>query len=296
MWASRRLQLVVRVVLALGVVWGFGHLASPPIENAVAAFIVKAPRRGVPAPDPEPGEVRVPVGPPEATLSLAVLDPPARAKATVFVLHGIRATKFDADMRRWAEMLTDAGFRVILVDLRGHGRSTGDTLSYGVFESRDLTQVLDVVEARDLRIGSVGVMGISYGGATAIQWAARDARVHAVVAVAPFASLRTAVPAYAIVPLPSDFLNESIDRAGQRGGFDPDEASPVVAITRTASPVLLIHGKDDRRIPVEHSEQIFAAGKGHAELVLVPWAGHRSIVDHSIVRERAPAWFARYLL
>lgn len=286
----------MRVVLALGVLWGFGHLASPPLENAIAAFIVKAPRAGVPAPDPEPGEMRVAVGPPDATLSLAVLDPPARANATVFVLHGIRATKTDADMRRWAEMLAASGFRVVLVDLRGHGRSTGDTLSYGVFESRDLTQALDALEARDLRIGSVGVMGISYGAAAAIQWAARDARVRAVVAVAPFASLRTVVPAYAIVPLPSDFLNESIDRAGQRGGFDPDEANPVVAIAHTTSRVLLIHGKDDRRIPAQHSEQIFAAGKDHAELVLVPWAGHRSIVDHSIVRERATAWFARYLL
>ncbi|WP_394841116.1 alpha/beta fold hydrolase [Pendulispora brunnea] len=284
-------------MLALGAVLALGRLACSPIENALATVIVKAPRRGAPAPAAEPGEVRVAVGPPAATLSLAVVDPPANAaRATVFVLHGIRGSKVESGMRAWSEMLTGAGFRVILVDLRGHGRSTGDDLSYGVLESRDLAQVLDAVEARGLRIGSVGVIGNSYGAAAALEWAARDARVHAVVAVSPFASLRAVVPAYAVVPLPSDFVNEVIDRGGQQGHFDPDEASPVVAITHTGSPVLLMHGEDDRRIPAAHSQRIFAAGKDHAELVLVPGAGHRSIVEHPVVRERATSWFARYLL
>ncbi|WP_394830426.1 alpha/beta fold hydrolase [Pendulispora rubella] len=292
-----RSHRALRAMFALGAMLAFARIACSPLENALATVIVKAPRRGSPAPaEPELGEVRVAVGPPAATLSLAVVDPPERAKATVFVLHGIRGSKVESGMRIWSEMLTAAGFRVILVDLRGHGRSTGDDLSYGVLESRDLAQVLDAVEARGLRIGSVGVMGNSYGAAAALEWAGRDARVHAVVAVSPFASLRSVVPAYAVLPLPSGFVNEVIDRGGQQGHFDPDEASPVVAITHTTSPVLLIHGEDDRRIPSAHSQQIFAAGKEHAELVLVPGAGHRSIVEHPLLRERATSWFARYLL
>jgi pimeloyl-ACP methyl ester carboxylesterase len=192
-------------------------------------------------------------------------------------------------------MLAAAGFRAVLVDLRGHGRSTGDWLSYGVVESRDLAQTLDALEARGLRVGSVGVMGLSYGAAIAIQWAGIDARVRAVVAVAPFASLRDVVPGYAPALLPSSFVSGAIDMAGREGGFDPDDASPVLAIGRTQAPVLLIHGEDDRRIPAWHSKLIFAARAEHTEVLLLPGVGHGAIADDSIVGERAPAWFALHL-
>jgi len=259
-----------------------------------ASAIVVAPNRGAPAPAPIDGELVVTVGPPAATLSLQIIDARTpRVRATVFVLHGVRANK--KSMRGWGRMLAAAGFRAVLVDLRGHGRSTGDWLSYGVVESRDLAQALDALDASGLRIGSVGVMGISYGAATAIEWAGNDRRIRAVVAVAPFASLRAVVPGYAPVLLPASFVTGAIDLAGREGGFDPDEASPVVAIARTQAPVLLIHGQNDRRIPSWHSQRIFVAGKDHAELLLVPGAGHDSITDESVVRERAPAWFARYL-
>jgi len=270
-----------------------GSLSCQPLRQWAASAIVVAPNRGVPTPARIDGELTVVVGPPAATLSLQIIEARTpRVRATVFVLHGIRANK--KSMRGWGQMLAAAGFRAVLVDLRGHGRSTGDWLSYGVVEARDLAQVLDALEARGLRIGSVGVMGNSYGAATAIEWAGNDPRIMAVVAVAPFASLRTVVPCYAPM-LPASFVNGAIDLAGREGGFDPDDASPVVAIGRTRARMLLIHGQDDRKIPSWHSQRIFAAGSDHAELLLVPGAGHASITDEPIVSERAVAWFARYL-
>jgi pimeloyl-ACP methyl ester carboxylesterase len=192
-------------------------------------------------------------------------------------------------------MLADSGFRAVLVDLRGHGRSTGDWLSYGVVESKDLAQALDALGARGLVVGRVGVMGFSYGAAIAIEWAAKDARIAAVVAVAPFASLRAVVPGYA--PLfPASFVESAIDVAGREAGFDPDEASPARAIQWTSAPVLVIHGEDDGSIPPWHSRQICAAGGDHAELLLVPGEGHGSIVDATLVRERSSDWFGRHLL
>src|SRR5262249_26780655 len=135
-----------------------------------------------------PGEQRIPVGPPAATLSVGIENPRLPPRATIFVLHGIRDQK--ENVRSWAEHLTEAGYRAVLVDSRGHGRSSGEWLTYGVQESRDLSQVLDALAVD----GPVGVMGISYGAATAIEWAAREPRVKAAVAVAPFASLREVVP------------------------------------------------------------------------------------------------------
>jgi pimeloyl-ACP methyl ester carboxylesterase len=280
-----------RVVRGLLLLLSFS--GCQPLERLSASAIVVAPNRGALASPRVDGELRVLVGPPAATLSLEIIDAPSAPRGTVFLLHGIRSDK--TSMRSWGRMLAEAGFRAVLVDLRGHGRSTGDWLSYGVVESHDLAEVLDALETRGLRVGPVGVMGISYGAATAIEWAGRDPRISAVVAVAPFASLRAVVPGYAPLPLSASFVNGAIDMAGREAGFDPDDASPLVAMAHTGARVLLIHGEDDGKIPPWHSRELLAAGKDHAELVLVPGAGHRSIAADPVVFARAPVWFGRYL-
>jgi uncharacterized protein len=279
--------LVILVVVGVPVLWR-------PLQSVGASAIIFAPNHGKPQPTPIPGELRVTVGPPVASLSVELMDAP-QARGTIFVLHGIRADK--EVMRGWGTMLTHAGFRAVLVDLRGHGRSTGDWLSYGVVESRDLSQVLDALEAKGLVAGGVGVMGTSYGAATAIEWAGVDPRIGAVVAIAPFASLRAVVPGYAPVPLPTSFVDGCIERAGIRAGFDPELASPMMAIAKTKAPVLLVHGKEDGRIPFWHSERIAAMAPAHSELVLVPDEGHESIMNDAtgVIGTRAPAWFAAHL-
>src|SRR5439155_19048678 len=99
---------------------------------------------------------------------------------------------------------------------------------YGTFESSDLAQVLDAIDAH----AKVGVIGVSYGAAIAIEWAGRDPRVAAVVAIAPFASLRRVVPSYArrLVPsvgpyLPGFLIDLAVTRGAMIAGFDPDAAS-----------------------------------------------------------------------
>jgi pimeloyl-ACP methyl ester carboxylesterase len=222
---------------------------------------------------------------------LEIIDP-AVAHGTVFVLHGIRADK--QTCRGWGEMLAHAGFRAVLVDLRGHGRSTGDFLTFGVVESRDLVQVLDALDARGLTTGGVGVLGYSYGGGIGIEWAGIDPRVKAVVAVAPFASLRDVVPGY-VSMLPRGFVNGAIDLAGKRGGFDPDQASPVLAMGHTDAPVLLIHGRDDHHVPAWHSQRIFDARRNRTQLLLVAGANHTTIVNDPVIAQRVPAWFTAAL-
>jgi alpha-beta hydrolase superfamily lysophospholipase len=147
-------------------------------------------------------------------------------------------------------------------------------------------------EARGLRAGRVGALGISYGAATAIEWAGRDARVDRVVAIAPFASLAEVVPGYAPVPVPQLFATQALALAGELGGFDPAEASPRSAIARTTARVLLFHGTADERIPARHSEELLAAGRDHAELVLVEGATHETIGDdpRGTLRSRALEW------
>ncbi|HEU4408194.1 MAG TPA: alpha/beta fold hydrolase [Polyangiaceae bacterium] len=283
--------------------------ADLAFELAGAGVLVYAPNAGRAVegePDPLPPGVegralRVAVGPPRASLALWVLGPPA-ARGTVFLLHGIRDRK--RSMLGWGGRLAAHGYRAVLVDHRGQGASSGDYLTYGVLEARDLAQALDALRAEGLAAGRVGALGVSYGAATAIEWAGRDARVDAVVAVAPFASLRAVVPSYVALfapgvgrLVPDALLGRAIARGGSIAGFDPDAASPLDAIGRTRAPVLLVHGRDDRHIPPSHSEALRARAAGPAELALLDGEDHASIgADRSgRLWAQAQAWLDRWV-
>lgn len=292
-WRVAGIAIVAASLVAAG-----GGLTRP-LMRAGASFIVTAPNRGAAAPVPTAGELAISVGPPNATLSLRTVPPGGDRSAplgTVFLLHGIR-DRSDS-LEGWASMLASHGYRAVLVDLRGHGRSTGDYLSYGVVESRDLAQVLDALAAQGLAHAPYGVMGLSYGAAVAIEWAGSDRRISAVVAVAPFASLRSVIaPGYVPSFLPDSFVQGAVDEAGKMGGFDPDLASPAAAITKTRAPVLIIHSRDDTKIPVRHAERIAAAAPDHSELVIVTGMDHNEMVGDrdGTIATRAPRWFEAHL-
>ncbi len=295
-----------RLLVAFVALLGLGELAvervgahvivdAPNARRAVNALVADAPPDGV-------TPLRVEVGPPRASMAVWLVDS-ADPIATVFVLHGIRDSK--RPMVGWGRRLAAAGYRAVLVDLRGHGGSTGDVLSYGVFDSRDLGQIADELARRGLLKGPIGVLGVSYGAATAIEWAGRDPRVKAVVAVAPFSSLRAVMPSYVarFAPhlsrlVPGVTFDRTLARAGTLGDFDPGEASPLNAIARAAGAhILLIHGRQDRHIPPWHSEALHARAPDHSELILVEGEDHDTMVGDrpGIVARRGLEWFGRWL-
>lgn len=74
-------------------------------------------------------------------------------KGTLFVLHGVMMNK--ESMLHWGFYLAEQGYRVVLVDLRGHGQSTGSQITFGAREAVDLGQVLDELQRRDLVTGQI---------------------------------------------------------------------------------------------------------------------------------------------
>lgn len=252
----------------------------------------------------------VPVGPPEAMLQVAVIDPkPAedgtlarQPHGTVLVVHGIYAQS--SFMTRVARELAESGYRAVLVDLRGHGNSSGRFLTYGQQEARDLSQVIDSLAYHRLIIGRLGVYGISYGGATAIQLAGLDPRIEAVVSVAAFSNMRDVVPGYVRSMtlglgwlLPDSYYQKAIDKAGQRGGYEPDMSSALTAIQETDARVLLIHGKSDMLVSHEHAVRMREAARERTKLVLLPFDGHTSVwLDRKgEIRRHSAEWFDRWL-
>lgn len=248
-------------------------------------------------------ELRVTVGPPRADIRVWVLEPlteDKRPQGTIVQLHGYRNRSIR--MLGMARKMARRGFRVLLADMRGHGGSSGDYISYGVLESRDFVQVVDrLMELGEIK-GPLGVWGISMGASTAIQWAAKDARVMAVVAVAPYTTmhevvphvLRTTVPPFGwMIGRPT--LTRLVNEGAAKAGFDPDEADTYKAVQNVQAPVLILHGKHDWIVPVEHGRLLYRAAPHRLKLVELPWIGHVTAHYSEQVGGHSADWFAKHL-
>ena len=154
-------------------------------------------------------------------------------------------------------------------DSRAHGESGGAACTYGFYEKQDLHRVVDTIGS-----GPVVLMGTSLGAAVALQEAAEDARVAAIVAPETFSDRRTV----GIERAPFFFAPNSIARAIQlaetEGHFTIESVSPEAAARRIEAPVLIIHGSIDRETPPDHSRRVFEALRGPKQLIVVPNAGH----------------------
>jgi alpha-beta hydrolase superfamily lysophospholipase len=203
-------------------------------------------------------------------------------RGTVVFLHGLSDN--GASGGEITDHFVGRGFEVIAYDSRAHGESEGDACTYGYYEKKDLERVLDRVQTRP-----IVVMGFSMGAAVALQAAADDRRIDAVVAVSPFSDLRTIVEERAPFFATRRDIDRAFKLAEQEANFRADDVSPVAAAAHITVPALIIHGARDRKTQPDHSERIFAALQAPKELILVPNRGHRRPLTQDVWRE-IDAW------
>jgi pimeloyl-ACP methyl ester carboxylesterase len=227
-----------------------------------------------------------------AVIEAFVFTPRERpAHGTVLLFHGIRDDK--QGYVSLARQLSLRGLRALAVDLRGHGASGGDYLTYGLADRADASALLDALEDGGAVLGPVATIGASYGGAVALQTAAHDPRVRAVATIATFARLTDLLPTYAHAMAPSLptppawFLAWGLSTAHERTGLDLAESDSALAIQRFGGPVLLQHGEDDASIPIAHGRALADACGPRCTFVRVAGRGHGTILSDDAVWSRA---------
>lgn len=233
---------------------------------------------------------------------LAADAPKPACKGTVVLLHGFWMNR--EAVLHWALRLAPAGYRCVLVDLRGHGSSVAPWVTYGAREVQDMRAVLDDLQQRGLADERVAVLGISYGAAVGLQWAADDVRIATVVALAPFADPRLAIRQYARAML-SPTANRAVSdgairggtaRAAKLAGFRWDQVDVLKAVRALRGPVLFVHGDADQLIPTDHSRRLVAVAPEGSRLIEVPGDDHFAIsMRLAGIQDEVQAWLDAHL-
>lgn len=209
---------------------------------------------------------------------------------TVLVLHGWRSrTEY---MKVLIEAYRDAGFRVMSLDLPGHGGSAGRRLN--------LATAVRAAHAAGEWFGPfAAIVGHSFGGSVAV-----NAVAGSIVGIPPLAASRLVlIAAPSSMPeLFRDFgryLNLGprtqsalADEVHRIAGRPLDEFVGTRQLAEMPVPTLVVHAPDDREVAAGHAE-LFAQAGDHVRLRWAPGLGHRRILSDPAIVEDALGFVAR---
>lgn len=203
------------------------------------------------------------------TIAGRYYEPLARSAPAILLIHML--TRSSADWVPAATELSDAGFAVLAIDLRGHGASAGTAPTVETGDASplllDVRAALGFLEARpEVTPGRIGICGASIGANLAMLAAADDAAVFSIALLSPGL----------------DYLRLRIEAATRKYG---------------PRPALLVVGSNDP-YAVRSVRQLTTLGPGPREVMTLPSAGHGTTL-----LARAPEllaalvdWFRRTLL
>jgi dipeptidyl aminopeptidase/acylaminoacyl peptidase len=212
----------------------------------------------------------------------------------ILMPHGGPEARDTASYDWWAQFLADRGYAVVQPNYRGstgYGEkflNAGDG-QWGLKMQDDLNDaVADLAAKGMIDPKRVCIVGASYGGYAALRGAQRDGSAfRCAVSYAGVADLN------GMIRYDGKFLNANASKAGwQKVAPDLKDVSPINHAAMFSTPVLLMHGKKDLRVPVSQSrrmaERLKAAGKSF-EYVEQPEG------DHHFTREADRTQFLQVL-
>ncbi len=202
--------------------------------------------------------------------------PLADSNKTVVIAHGITYTLFGSV--KYVDLFRRRGYNVLLYDHRNHGRSGGHWSTFGYYEKHDMKIWLEWAKGKLEPDGQVGVMGESYGAATAIQCLAETVGISFLICDCCFSDLMDLLTYhmrldYRLPAFPLLYLASLWSKA--LTGMRFADISPVRDVDRINIPCLFIHGRNDQFTPARMSEALYDAKvHGIRELNIIPNADH----------------------
>jgi pimeloyl-ACP methyl ester carboxylesterase len=182
------------------------------------------------------------------------------------------------------------------LDFRGHGASDDGPTTFGLLEVEDVAGALALLGERGVR--RVALVGSSMGGITAIaavavlgdgRLSSADAdpaapaadveaprpRIVAVVADSVTPELAIVVASRLGLPFGRRIAQRAFGRFQPLVGGDPRATEPIAVIGLLEDmPLLLVHGEDDRTVPIADARRLAAAAPPGTRHLVIPGADH----------------------
>lgn len=208
---------------------------------------------------------------------------PGTRHQSIVMIHGLSNSRREPLDK--AGYLHQAGYNLLVFDLRGHGQSDGDGTTMGFREPEDARAA--VAEARTLDSGPIALFGYSLGASIALEEAAVNPEVSAVVEDSGFSSVGDVFMARfsEVTRLPDLPWAAPLLAFGQIDvGTSLWNVRPVAQAALLDKPLLAIIGSADTIVPPAEGMAIFQAAAGPKQLLVVTGAGHVAAYDTANVK------------
>ena len=206
------------------------------------------------------------------------LLPVPGASTSLVILHGWGGNA--EQMLPMALPFHRAGMNVLMVDARNHGRSDRHGFSSLPRFAEDLEKAIEWLQRTyPKHTRKIALLGHSVGGGAALLTASRRSDINAVISVSAFAHPEWMMRRFLKrLLLPSRLITLVVRYVEWVIGYSYEEIAPINTICHIHCPVMLVHGKADRTVPVEDALAIEGGcRRPHIRLLTVEDADHESV-------------------
>lgn len=200
-----------------------------------------------------------------------------KSEKTVIFFHGYRSSA-SRDFSCAVKMYLAWGFNVLLVDQRSHGRSEGRLITFGVKERRDAVLWAEYAVEK---LGALNIVlsGMSMGATTVLLSCGLTLpkEVRCIIADCGFTSPVEIIKKVAKDNFKIDvgfFLPVLNACCVIFGKFSIYGINTADAVKKSNIPILFVHGKADKFVPCEMSEQTFKSANSKSRILTVENASH----------------------
>ena len=202
------------------------------------------------------------------------------AKGIVLMFHGYASSK--SSLLPYSKAFNDKGYATLLIDFMGSGGSTGNLTTIGFEESKDVKAAYDFIKKRYPE-KEILLFGCSMG-AVAIMKSIMEYEINPdkIILECPFGSFKeTTKNRFQAMNLPSfPFTDLLMIHGGIQLGFNPYDHNPTEYAKNVDVPVLLLHGKNDKRVSMKSIETIYQNLQGSKKLGIMEASGHENYLNH----------------
>jgi esterase/lipase len=206
-------------------------------------------------------------------------------KAVVIQLTGIEQPSI-TQFYPQAKMLKKNGYASILLEVRGHGRSSGNKVCLGYDEILDVKAALDFIKSKDeYKNIPVVLQGVSMGGAIAVNAFGQYKEIDALIAMSAYTTFEDVVIdnlKYYKVP---DFIctiAKPVFKLALEANFGSNKVehmNPITQIQNSGNrPVFLIASREDASVPVTNTQHLYEISAGADLWIRESW-------EHFIIKD-----------